>query len=170
MMKVGHSAFCKKYLPLVGRIGLALLFLVSGFGFLTNFAGTAGYFTSLGLPAASVLLVLVIIVKIGGGLSLITGWHAREGALALVVFTALATVIGHSNIGDQMQLIQALKNLAIIGGLFQVIVNGPGPLSIGCSGPCCKGTCEGGTCSCDCSHGTCNCSCKKDASGTMPQA
>jgi hypothetical protein len=116
-------------------------------------------------------LVLVIIVKIGGGLSLITGWHAREGALALVVFTALATVIGHSNIGDQMQMIQALKNIAIIGGLFQVIVYGPGPLSMGCSGPCCKGTCEGGTCSCDCSHGTCNCTCKKDTTPTtMPQA
>ncbi|WP_292247439.1 DoxX family membrane protein, partial [Mesorhizobium sp.] len=35
---------------LLGRILLAVIFLLSGFGKLTAIAGTAGYFGSLGLP------------------------------------------------------------------------------------------------------------------------
>lgn len=142
MMKIGHSAFCKQYLPMIGRVALSLLFIVSGFGILTNFAGTVGFYTSLGLPMASVLAAIVLVVKIGGGLAVASGWHAREGALALAVFTILATVIGHSNISDPMQLTQALKNIAIVGGLLYVVVKGAGPMSM------CK--------DCDCSYGSCD--------------
>jgi hypothetical protein len=50
-------------LALVGRILLALMFVLSGFGKLTHFAGTAGYIGSAGLPMPEVLAALTIILE-----------------------------------------------------------------------------------------------------------
>jgi len=142
------------YTPLVARTLLVLLFIISGFGFITNFAGTVGYFTAMGIPLPALMLVLVIIVKFAGSLSIISGIHAREGAWALIGFTILATLIGHTGEG---QMINALKNVSIIGGLLLVAVHGAGPISLKHKCPCpkCKAhrsmMAAGGACSC----GTC---------------
>lgn len=136
-------------LPLKGRVLLSLLFIILGFGKLMGFAGTAGYFGSIGLPMPEVTTALVILIEVGGGLMLLLGFHARAAAWALAIFTFLATIIAHRDIGDQMQLTAALKNLAIIGGLVYVIKYGSGPwsLSKGGSGKC--GCCDDGSCVCD---------------------
>lgn len=112
-----------EYSPMVARILLASLFLVSGVNMALNFGGTVGYFAAVGIPMAAVVLVLVLIIKIGGGLMLATGVHAREAAWALIVFTALTIVIAHLGEG---QMVQAFKNLSIIGGLLLVTAHGAG--------------------------------------------
>jgi putative oxidoreductase len=122
-------------LTLVGRILLGLIFVLSGFGKLTGFAGAAGYIASKGLPAPSVLAVLTIIVELGGGLALIFGFMTRWAALALAVFTLLAAFIFHNfwaAPADQvmMQNIQFMKNLAIVGGMLTVVGLGAGGLSV----------------------------------------
>jgi len=131
-----HSKI-EHYGPLVGRSLLALLFILSGIGILTNIPATAGYYASLGIPLATLVAVLILIVKLASSTMLVTGIHAREGAWALVVFTVLATLVAHTGEG---QMISALKNLAIVGGLLMVIVHGPGPVSWGekCMCPLCK--------------------------------
>lgn len=139
-----------KYLPVKGRVLLALLFIVAGWGKLMGFAGTVGFMASLGLPMPEVTTVLVIIIELGGGLALALGLHARAVAIVLAVFTLLATLIAHRDIGDQMQLTQALKNIAIIGGLLYVAKFGPGIWALWKSDSC--GCCDDGSCSCD----TCN--------------
>ena len=63
-------------LPL-GRAALGVLFFVSGLLKIGGFAGVAGYMASQGLPIANILLVGVIVLEVGGGLLLITGWQAR---------------------------------------------------------------------------------------------
>ncbi len=136
------------YGPLVGRVLLVLLFLVSAYGILTNFSGTAGFYASVGIPLATAAAVLVLIIKIGGSLMVATGIHARLGAWALIVFIILATLVAHIGEG---QLINALKNVSIIGGLLLVAVNGAGPLSLGhkCPCPMCKkASTAGGACNC----------------------
>jgi putative oxidoreductase len=120
--------------PLAGRILLAAIFLIAGYGKLTAFAGTSGYFAKLGFPAADAMTVLAIVVELGGALLLIAGWRTRWAAWALILFVAIATFAAHrfwefdpSQYRNQMN--HFLKNLAIIGGLLFVVAYGPGAMS-----------------------------------------
>jgi putative oxidoreductase len=120
---------------LAGRILLAAIFLVAGYGKLMAFAGTSGYFAKLGFPAPDVMTVLAIAVELGGALLLIAGWHARWAAWALILFVAIATFAAHrfwefdaSQYRNQMN--HFLKNLALIGGLLFVVAFGPGRMAV----------------------------------------
>lgn len=115
--------------PVIGRALLALVFITAGFGKITGFAGTAGYIASVGLPIPEVLTILAIIVELGGGFMLLTGFWGRYAAEALFFFTALATIFFHNNLSDKMQMIMALKNIAMMGGLLMVMVYGTGAMS-----------------------------------------
>lgn len=133
-VRMTHSKI-QHYGPLVGRVLLALLFIVSGIGILTNVSATAGYYAALGIPAAMAAAVVVLVVKIVGGLMVASGMHAKEGAWALIVFTLITIVVAHTGEG---QLIPALKNLAIVGGLLLVAVHGAGSFSMEKKCPCPK--------------------------------
>lgn len=112
----------------MGRALLALMFLLAGLNKISGYAGTQGYMESMGVPGA--LLPLVILLEVGGGLTLMLGWYTRITAYLLAGFTLVATLIFHSSLGDQTQMLFFLKNLAITGGLLLVAVHGAGPWSI----------------------------------------
>ena len=112
----------------VGRILLALMFLLAGLNKISGYAGMQGYMESMGVPGA--LLPLVIALEVLGGITLMLGWHTRLTAFLLAGFTLLATLIFHSNLGDQTQMLFFMKNLAITGGLLLVVALGAGPYSI----------------------------------------
>ncbi|MBD3670179.1 MAG: DoxX family protein [Gammaproteobacteria bacterium] len=119
----------EKFSPVVGRILLAIIFLLAGLGKLgAGYAGTQGYMESMGVPG--MLLPLVIILEIGGGIALIIGWQTRYVSWALAAFTLIAGLIFHNNFGDQTQMIMFLKNLAIVGGLLILAQHGPGAYSL----------------------------------------
>ena len=125
----------KQYGPFTGRILLALIFIMAGFNKIGGFAGTAGYIASKGLPMSEVVTVLTIIVEVGGGILLVVGWNARWAAAALAIFTLLAAFIFHAPWAATAAMAQAetinfMKNLAIAGGLLQVVAFGPGPFSM----------------------------------------
>jgi len=122
-------------LALIGRILLALIFITSGFGKIAGFAGTAGYIASKGLPLASVVAALTIVVELGGGLAILFGFATRWAALALAVFCVLAAFIFHAYWGvpaDQVmgQQINFWKNISIAGGFLMLTAFGPGGISI----------------------------------------
>ena len=119
----------------VGRIFLALIFVVSGVGKITGYAGTASYMASKGLPLVDVLLPLTILIELGGGLLLALGWKARWAAAAILLFLIPTTLIFHQFWGidpklAQMQQIHFLKNVAIMGGMLMVIAGGAGAWSL----------------------------------------
>ena len=119
----------------LGRIFLALIFVVSGVGKITGYAGTAAYMASKGLPMVDILLPLTIAVEVGGGLLLAVGWKARWAAAALFLFLIPATLIFHQFWGidpklAQMQKIHFLKNVAIMGGMLMVLAIGAGAWSV----------------------------------------
>jgi putative oxidoreductase len=63
------------------------------------------------------------------------GYQARIGATLLAIFIVLATVFFHNfwalpSEEQQAQMVQFMKNLAILGGLLLIIANGPGPWSV----------------------------------------
>jgi putative oxidoreductase len=114
-----------------GRVGLAILFLWSGYGKFAHAAGTIGYMQAYGVPAADLLVWPVALVEVLAGLALVLGWKTRWAALALIAFTLPATFIFHAYWGvpaDQVmnQQIHFLKNLAIVGGLLSVLAHGAG--------------------------------------------
>jgi len=120
---------------LVGRILLAVIFIISGFGKIPGFEGTVGYIASKGLPVPQLVTVATILVELGGGILLAIGYKARWAALALGVFTLLAALIFHNfwavEAAQQMdQQIHFLKNLAITGGMLMVFAFGPGRYSV----------------------------------------
>jgi uncharacterized membrane protein YphA (DoxX/SURF4 family) len=108
---------------MVGRMLIGLLFVFSGIGIVLNgVGGLESMLVSRGLPMAALLAWVVIIVKVGAGAALMLGYRTRDAAMALLVFTGLATLLYHLNLED----INLFKNLAIVGGLLYVYVYGPG--------------------------------------------
>ena len=125
----------RKFGPLVGRILLALIFIISGFGKIMGFDATLGYIRSAGLPFAQLSAIAAIVVELGGGILLVVGWKARWAAAALFLFVLVAALYFHAfwaSPPDQvmMQQIQFLKNLGIMGGMLYIMAYGSGPYSV----------------------------------------
>jgi uncharacterized membrane protein YphA (DoxX/SURF4 family) len=121
-------------LSLVGRLFLSIIFLAAAFGKITNFDGTVQYMEAHGLKAASFLCIAAAAIEALGAVSLILGYRTRWGATALAAFVVIATWVFHTGPGDRIHL---LKNVAILGGLLNVIALGPGPISL--EGPGARG-------------------------------
>lgn len=124
-----------RYGPLAGRILIALIFILSGFGKIKGFEGTVGYITSKGLPLPQIAAVIAIIVELVGGILLVIGWKTRWAAAAILLFTAAAALLFHNFWAmppdqAQGQMIHFMKNISMMGGLLYVVVHGGGPLSL----------------------------------------
>lgn len=117
-------------IPTVGRILMAAIFILSGVGKLMAPAATIGYIQAMGLPLASAGLVAAIVVELGGGLLLALGYKTRIVALALAAFSVVTGLVFHNAVGDQNQMIHLMKNLAMAGGLLQVVAFGAGAYSL----------------------------------------
>ena len=128
-------------LALIGRILLALIFVLSGIQKITNFSGTAGFMAMNGVPAVTLLLILSILVELGGGVAVVVGFQARWAAIVMFFFLIPVTLVFHVH-GYQvamqhnqlpmavMQKINILKNISIEGGLLMLAAFGPGRYSI----------------------------------------
>lgn len=121
--------------PLIGRILLSTIFIIAGFKKITGFTVTAGMMASKGLPMAEILLVLTILIELGGGLMILTGWKARWAATAIFLFIIPVTAVFHPVWSDPGQFNSFYKNLAIMGGMMYIMVYGSGP--VGADDGCC---------------------------------
>jgi putative oxidoreductase len=122
-------------LNLLGRLAIAALFLPAGLSKLMGVEGAVGYFSSLGLPVAFVLVWVVIAIEVLGGLALILGYKTRFVAIGLAVFTVLASIAGHAfwaAPADAAFITQLLffKNIAVTGGLLALASAGAGSISL----------------------------------------
>jgi putative oxidoreductase len=117
-----------KYAPLIGRVLLGLLFLIAGFGKISDVPGFAGYLASGGLPAFLAWPSVIFEIVLGAGL--IVGYQARILALLGAGFCVVTALLYHFQPADQMQMTMAFKNFAIAGGLLYVFGFGAGPLAI----------------------------------------
>ena len=122
-------------LSLAGRLLFALLFLPAGISKLTGFAGTVGYITSVGLPAPTLAAAFALSLEIIGGLALVLGAGTRVAALALALFTLVASFFFHNYwaVPEAQAFVQQLmfyKNIAVVGGLLSVAAWGAGAWSV----------------------------------------
>ena len=118
------------YLAALGRLLIAVIFIVSGVGKILAPAMTQGYIAAAGLPSPLAAYLIAIAVELGGGTLLILGFQTKFVAIALAIFSVATAVGFHHDFANQDQLIHFLKNLSMAGGLLQVAAFGPGTLSI----------------------------------------
>lgn len=117
-------------LPAVGRVLMATLFLVSGFGKLMAPAATKGYIAAAGLPLPEVAYLIAVLVELGLGLALLLGYRTRVVAGLMAAFTAVTAFGFHADFADGNQMNHFLKNLVISGGLIYVAAYGAGGFAL----------------------------------------
>ena len=130
LSSLGAATALTRFVPAIGRLLMGTIFLASGLSKLTAPAATLSYIQSAGIPLPQVALAAAVLVEIGGSLLLIAGYRARLVALALALFSVATALAFHTAFADQNQLIHFLKNLAMAGGLLQVVAFRAGGLSL----------------------------------------
>jgi putative oxidoreductase len=121
---------------LVARILLAILFILAGYGKLTNIGGTAGYFESLGLPNGTLVAWASGLFELIAGILVLVGFQTRIAAAALAVFCVAAGYLGHYGQGGDDAMLALMhtqafmKDLGLSGGFALLALHGAGPLSV----------------------------------------
>jgi putative oxidoreductase len=109
----------------IARVLIAIIFLLNALGIIDQ-SRPVQEMIARGIPATVAPLAAWSgrIVEFAGGIALIFGFRQRLAALALAAFMVPATCVAHPfwiYFGTpelQIQLVNASKNLAIIGGLI----------------------------------------------------
>lgn len=115
----------------MGRVLMGLVFLMFGITMLMSGpANSVGFYEAVGVPFAGIVVWLVVALKIIAGAAIVFGKKVTEAAAALIIFTLIATLLAHMDFADPMQMTQALKNLAIVGGLLYLMAFGPGGTNV----------------------------------------
>ena len=125
-MKSGSG---KAVMALLGRLLIAAIFLMSGIAKLTDTPGTVAHMVKMGIPYADTLALVAGAAEILGAASLIFGLATRAGALGLILFMIPTTLIFHAfwnyQGAEQLpQMVNFMKNMAIIGGLSTLVAVG----------------------------------------------
>jgi putative oxidoreductase len=120
----------QRWISLLGRVLLSLVFIVSGVGKVLDPAGTLAYIESAHLPMPQLAYAVALVVELGLGFALLLGFRAQLAAAGIALFTFVTALVFHSNMADPLQVIMFLKNMTIVGGLLIVIAFGPGGYSV----------------------------------------
>jgi putative oxidoreductase len=112
-----------KWQLVLGRVLLSVIFILSGLNKMQHFSDVAGMMASQGIPLATVALAITLLIEIGGGLMVLTGFKARYAALVIAIWLIPVTLVFHHFWGipeaaKQDQMVNFLKNVAIMGGLL----------------------------------------------------
>ena len=126
----------------IGRVAIPILFIVSGIGkFLnvsgiSNHPGVTNFMNAFGeITTRTTLGYIIATIEVVGGISVLIGLKTRWGAVALILFTACTIIFAHhfwtmEGGARAANQVQALKNLAIMGGLLAFAIMGSGRYSV----------------------------------------
>jgi putative oxidoreductase len=121
-------------IALIGRCLIAVMFFLSGLGKVMAPQPTIAYIASVGLPLPEAAYAVSVLVELGGGILLVLGWQTRLLGAGLSLFVIATALIFHHDFADQNTLTHFLKNIAMTGGLFQLIAFGAGKYSLDARG------------------------------------
>jgi putative oxidoreductase len=123
-----------RYIVLLGRILFSAIFIAASLGHFSP--DTIAFASDNGVPLASLIVPLWGIIGFLGGLSVLIGFKAKQGAWLLVIFLLPATFMFHQfwNMDDAVQMeIQKsmfMKNLSMLGAALLITYFGSGPMSV----------------------------------------
>jgi putative oxidoreductase len=126
----------KDIIDLIARMCIACIFIYEAYDITVFMKDNKLSMTEYGLTWNQDLLIIgAIILLYVGGILLLIGYKTSFGALLLLAYWIPLTFIAHSFWNDpedikRIQSILFMKNVAIMGGLLMVLVNGSGKYSI----------------------------------------
>ena len=107
----------------IGRIFISVLFLVEAVRKFFNPDMSMMYMSEYGIP--EYLFYPSLAVEFFLPLLLIAGYKTKIVASLLGIFVLAVTLIFHTDLSNNMQMIAFLKNFSILGGLLIIISNKP---------------------------------------------
>jgi putative oxidoreductase len=121
-------------ITLAARILISMMFLISGVFKVAAYAQIVGYATAMRLPAPGVAIALAAVVELACGLAVLAGFKTRLAGWVLFLYLIPVTFFFHNfwavqGAEQQTQMVNFLKNAAIMGGLLLLAVNGAGAYS-----------------------------------------
>ena len=126
----------KDVLDLLARILISIIFFYEAYDTIFYFKETKAAMSAYGIEGnQNLLLYASIFLLVLGGTLLLIGYRSGFGAFLLCLYWIPFTFIVHSYWNDppdqqRVQAILFMKNLAILGGLLMVWVNGSGRFSV----------------------------------------
>ena len=125
----------RNFLILIARISLSAVYLYSGVDKLVCWNDGLKFCAEHKMPQPNVVLAATAVIHLVCGLMVLLGFFASEGAVILLLFTAVATYWVHNPLGRtgedfRRETTISLEHLAIIGGLLLIAVTGPGTLAL----------------------------------------
>jgi len=126
-------------LGVLGRILLCTVFLAAAVGYTAPDVQTFAQTIAVKAMVAPMwVLIGAIVVLAVGSVSVVVGYKARFGALALLVFLVLATYLFHGftfwNVVNTQarhdHIVYLVMNLSIMGAMLFIVVNGAGQMSL----------------------------------------
>jgi putative oxidoreductase len=131
----GRIEALERWGPLVARVLISQIFLISGVMKIVDWSGTEAEMAQRHMIAIPFFHIAATVVEIGAGLMLLLGFKTRLGALVLFLYLIPVTVTFHLFFWtyppdkQKVQMLFLLHNLTLLGGLLLVMTCGPGAFS-----------------------------------------
>lgn len=119
----------------LARTLIVSIFVYTGITKLMHFDGTAHMIGEKGIPLAAVATAIAILIELGGAILIIIGFQTKLAAAVQFVYLIVITFMYHNfwaaapQLHD-VQLLNFLKNVGIIGGLLFLATHGAGASSV----------------------------------------
>ena len=116
--------------PLVGRLGVGLLFLSTGWGKVHSIPKVNAFFESLGIPLPGFNAVLVGYSELIGGMLLVLGLATRLATVPLIVSMVVAILT--AKLGDLHNVFDLVSfdEFTYLVVLVMILIIGPGDVSL----------------------------------------
>ncbi len=126
----------KDVVDLIARILISFIFIYEALDTIRFFKGTKVTMTEYGITfQQDILLISTIFLLLLGGTLVLIGYRSSIGVVLLLLYWVPVTFIVYSFWNEEeptrrLHAIEFMKNLAIVGGLLTVFVNGSGKYSV----------------------------------------
>ena len=108
-------------LDFVFRLGIVAVFFVNGISKLQNISGVTLWMESYGFPGF--FIIPAIAIEIIAPILILFRIEQKFSCLSLMAFCALSAIVFHSDFSDQMQITAFLKNIALMSGIYFLMVS-----------------------------------------------
>jgi putative oxidoreductase len=120
---------------LAARILLVVLFLVFGWGKLTDYSATVGYMAQTGAPMPPISALVAIAVELFASIAVVLGAWTRPLAVLLAICALATGIIGHhywtmAGADQYANMTNFYKNISIMGGFMLLYITGAGKYSV----------------------------------------
>src|SRR5580704_2694878 len=116
--------------PLLGRLGVGLVFMSTGWGKVHNIEKVTGFFTTLGIPAPHFQAILVGYSELLCGTALVLGLLTRLATVPLVVSMIVAILTAKLPDLHNLFDLVGFDEFTYLVVLVMVAILGPGPVAL----------------------------------------